>query len=441
MEKLMKMFAALCALLTIPVDERDEKALAKTLKETADFFGSDEGKALGEIDDRVKEIEQLKNDLAAEQEAVRQIQKSGLGVRGGGVVVPGGLRARRQMLADQRAFVDDETAKRFGAYMAFVGFDLNGRSGRCPAYVKDMAQEVIKDMDPGVDASGGYVIPDEFRAELIRNVEATGVFFPLARRLPLVTLGQVSIPKRTGGLTAYWTAPAAQGTASTPTFGLVTLTPQKLMALTVIPNEFERSALLIDLGNFIAMEMVYAMSYALDDALINGDGTAAYGSITGIMQSANISSVSAASGNTTIATLDPEDISNVIAGMTVDYGFRGPRWGLSLSVLMALRSLRNADDVPVFERANGQMPANIDGYPFTYGNRMVAAGSVSAATKYAWFGDLSISHIVGMLRDVEIAKSEHAYFLSDQAAIRGTMHVDMAEADVNAIVVAKTAAE
>jgi len=440
MEKLMKMFAAICALLTVPVDQRDDEKLAKTLKDTTTFFESPEGRALGEIDERVAEIEQLKNDLAAEQEAVRRIQRSGLGVSAGKIVVPGGLRARRQMLEDQRAFVDDETAKRFGAYMAFVGFSLNGKADRCPAYVADMAQEVVKDMDPDVDASGGYVIPDEFRSELIRNVEATGVFFPLARRLPLVTGGVTSIPKRTGGLTAYWTAPAAQGTTSTPTFDLIQLTPQKLMALTVIPNEFARSALLIDLGNFIALEMVYAMSYALDDALINGDGTAAYGSITGIMESANISSVAAASGNTTIATLDPEDISNVIAGMTVDYGFRGPRWGLSLSVLMALRSLRNANDIPVFERANGQMPANIDGYPFTYGNRMIAVGSVSAGTKYAWFGDLGISHIVGMLRDVTIDRSDHAFFVSDQAAIRGIMHVDMAEADVDAIVVAKTAA-
>jgi len=250
----------------------------------------------------------------------------------------------------------------------------------------------------------------------------------------------MSIPKRTSGLTAYWTAAGAQGTRSTPTLDLIQIQPEKLMALVAMPNEFLRSSLLTDLGNWLGIELVYSLKYALDNAIINGDGSADYGGITGIMQSANISEVAAAAGNTTLATLEGFDISNAIAGITKDYGFRDPQWGMSLSVLMKLRAIQDDNGLPLYERASGQMPANIDGYPFTTGNTMTAAGSVSADTAYAWFGDLGVSHIVGMLHDINISASEHVVFESDMHMMRAIMHVDIQEAETNAIVRAATAA-
>ena len=71
---------------------------------------------------------------------------------------------------------------------------------------------------------------------------------------------------------------------------------------------------------------------------------------------------------------------------------------------------------------------------------MPAAGTISAATKYAWFGDPRMSHICGMLRDIKIVSSDQALFESDMTVVRGVMHVDIQEADVTAIVTGKTAA-
>ena len=344
------------------------------------------------------------------------------------------------MLADGRVFLSDESAKRFGGYAAGAVLKLHGRYGDAPAAIKDVHESVCKDWEVGTDASGGYVIPDEFRAELIRNVEAEGRLFPLCRRIPLLSLGTTSIPKHSAGLTAYWTAPSALGTRTTPTFTLVQLTPEKLMALTAYPNEFSRGNLLIDIGQYIGVEMVYAMAYAIDNALVNGDGTSTYGGITGILQSGNITAVAAAATHTTMATISGTDVSNVIAGLAYEYARMEGRWGFSISVQGALRALKDTNGNPLYMRGDVREPSTIDGYPYTISPRMTAAASATAGVIYAFFGDLRRSHVVGMLRDISIERSTDALFESDMTAVRGVMHLDIVEQDANAIVTAKTAA-
>ena len=152
------------------------------------------------------------------------------------------------------------------------------------------------------------------------------------------------------------------------------------------------------------------------------------------------SAVTAAATHTTVATLDGTDISNVIAGLTVGYALGEAEWGMSLSVKGKLRALKTTTGAPLYQRGNQREPSTIDDYPYQLSPRMPASGSIGAAELYAFFGNLRLSHIVGMVRDIEIARSEHALFESDMMAIRGTMHVDIQEADASAIVTAKTAA-
>jgi len=440
-QQLLHLLAALVALMALPPGERDEKDLRKTLADANAFIDSDEGKALGTvIDDFKGQVADLKKVSDEQSEEVRRIAKMGLAVSGGQIINPQGLTSRREMIADGRAFLSDESARRFGAWCVDSSLRIAGQEGQIPQFVKDIADTVRKDMEIGVDASGAYMIPDEFIAELIRNVEAEGKVFIRCRRIGLVTVGTTKIPKRTAGLTAYWTAPGAQGTRSTPTFDLISLTPEKLMVLVAAPNEFYRTQLLIDLGNFIGLEIAHAIPLALDDAVVNGDMSASYGGITGILQSANITSVAAASTHTTVATLDGTDISNVIAGLAVGYALDEAEWGMSLSVMGKLRALKTSTGEPLYQRSDQGVPATIDDFPFMWTPRMPASGSIGAAAKYAWFGDLQKSHIVGMIRSIELAKSEHALFESDMTVTRGILHVDCQEQDATAIVTAKTAA-
>ncbi len=424
--------------------ERDDKAIAAIAKDIQGYSDSDEGKGYAGTVELTAAVEQLRKDVDAQTEAVREAKRLGLSVHGLGVRVPSGRSARMQMLADSRCFMSDETAERFGAELAVKLFKVYARDvSDLPQRTREIAESVRKDadIDPSLSGSGAELVSNEFRAELIRNVEAVGQLYPLMRRVPLVTFGTTTYPKRTAGMTAHPTAVAAQIAQSGITFDTVQLQPEKWAVLSGIPNEMFRFAnMLADIGQLAGLEIVYAMQYAFDNAVVNGDGTADYGGITGILESLNISAVTAASGHTTMATIDETDVSNVIAGLTKDYAIDKAAWGFSLSVQRALRNIRATTGVPLYDRGNGGEPNTIDGYPYSMCNRMPAKAAVTAGTKYGFFGDLEKSHYFGMVREIEIAKSEHIWFGSDMTAIRGIAHVDCQEADADAIVVAKSAA-
>ncbi len=446
--------AALAAEYEKDAAQQDQAAIAKHVKAVIDVLNSDEFRDINASPDLVKaiaDIAQLQSNFDAQASQLREAQKAGLSVRGTQLIIPGGKDARLQMLADGRAFGDDEMARNFAASVMYVVARNAKRQIDLPPYVKDMAESVWKesagmtkagDMDPGVAGSGAELVAAMFIPEMIRHVEAVGQFWTQARRLPLPTTGKTTIPKRTGGLTAYPTAVAAEIERSGPALGTVELTPAKWAVLTGIPNEFFRSpGMLADVGQWLGVEIVLAINYALDNAFINGDGTAAYGGITGILQSITIAAVAAASGNTSIADIDETDVGNVIGGLTKDYAVGDARWGFSLSVQRYLRNIRTSTGMPMYDRGDAREPSTIDAYPYVYGNRMPAASACTgASSKYGFFGDLKLSHIVGMIRDILIDTSDHVYFSSDMTAMRGLIQVDVAEQDATAVVVAKTAA-
>lgn len=439
--KLYNLMAAMTALAAMPPEDRDEKALQKAAKDLSDLLASDEAKAHGDVD-----VVKLQADLAdtvklldEQTEQVKALRRAGLATGGRAASIPAGLSTRREMLRDGRAFGDEETARRFGGWMAAKALQLWGRGADIPGVVREVYDGVVKDLDPDTAAAGGNLIPDEFRPELIRNVEAEGTAYVLARRVPLVSVGSTNWPTRTGGMTAHWTAAGAQGTRSTPSFGLATLSPEKLMVLTAYPNEFARSRLLVALGQYLALELVHAMALALDDAFVNGDGTASYGGITGILNSASIGTVTPADDHDALSEITGTDVGAVIAGLPAGYALNDARWMMHNSVKGTLRNLRSTTGVPLFDRGSGGEPSMIDGYPYSLVNRMPTATTAEAASQdYAVFGDPSLSHLVGMIQDIQIATSDQALFESDLTALRGIMHVDMTEVDSDALVIAAT---
>lgn len=445
MEKLLKMWGALIALLMMPVETRDEKQLRAKIAEYQAFLDSDEAKSLHTIGQVRAELDQLKKDLAAQTEALRKAQKLGLGLQGNGVILPRGRAERKEMLADNRAFMSDETAKRFGALMCDITFKMANQYDKCPTFIKEIAAAVRKDdvdLDPASATLGGALIPEEFLAEIIRNVEAEGVVFTKARRVPLTTVGTTHIPKRTGGPTALWIGAGTQITRTAPTSTLISLTPEKLAVIIGVPNEFTRSTVLVALGQYLGVELTWAISYALDDAIVNGDGTSTYGGIDGIMHSANIAPITAVTAAHDLMTeIDVADVSAVINGLTVQYAAEEAMWCMSRSVLGALRALRaSATSIPLYQRGSNGEPNTIDDYPYFISPRMPAAGAITASTKWGFFGNLRLSHVVGMIGNIEIARSTDAAFEADMTLIRAIVHCDIQEADVTAVVTGKTAA-
>jgi len=476
LQQLLKMCMGLIALAQMPPEDRDEAKAKRLIADAEKALESDELKnapALGDLAEMASSLKTVKDAVDRELKAAGQARTMGLEVRGASIVLPGGREERLAMLRDGRCFADDRVAMEFGAMQA-VRFARSSKIPWGPAdlagSVRSMGERIEKDLaeqarqaeerrraynagetradadiDPGASGSGAELLTGNvYMREIIRNLEAYGTLYTECRRVPLSTLGASNWPKRTGGLTAYPTAVAAQITQSGMTFGTVQLTPIKWATLTGVPGEmFRDPSMLVELGNLIGMEIVYALAYAFDNAVANGDGTSTYGGITGLLQSATLSSQASAATHTTLSLLDGDDMDDFVSALSGSQYHRGAKFFGHLSVLMKLAGLKDSNGGYLYRQPNARVADGVvvNGYPSVMAQAMTAAASVSAGVKFAAFGDLKLAMYFGMLHSILIDTSRDVWFDQDMVAFRGLASVDAAEADSDAVILLKTAAE
>ena len=439
--KLKKMIAKLADLMEPDPSDRDQKAVATCMDDIAKFAESDEAKGYTGSEDLTAfaaTIKQLRGDLDAQADQIRKLEGAGLHV-GKRQVKLAGYDEIMSMRKVMRVFPLKETAEQFGAIAARMLFAGDRRYKEIVApRTRDMAEELIKALDPGVSGSGAELVANVYMADMIAHVEAVGVLFNLCDRVMLATTGQTIYPKLTGEMTAVPVAVAAQIAETSPTFGTVTLTPVKWGTLTPVPNEFFRNPTLLDqLGQRLAWLITRAIAYAFDNALVNGDGTSAYGTITGLLNDSSLTTVTASAAQS-VGAYTGAQIGDIIAGLAKDY-VTDPRWYMSLSSEPTIRNIRPTTGTPLYERGGNGEPNTIDNFPYSICQRFPAA-SVGADAEWAAFGDLRLSHYFGMLGGIQLAQSEHVRFESDVTVIRGLAHADAATKDADAIVLAKTKA-
>ncbi len=175
-------------------------------------------------------------------------------------------------------------------------------------------------MSSTVPADGGFLIPEEFRAELLRVALETAIVRPRARVIPMASL-RAAIPTVDstsnastvfGGVTAFWTEEAAALTQSQPTFGRVVLEAKKLTAYTEVPNELVQDSA-ISVQAIIDSMFPAAIAWYEDVAFLAGTGV---GEPLGALSTANpaIALVAKETGQGT-ATIQWENIVKMYARM------------------------------------------------------------------------------------------------------------------------------
>ena len=173
----------------------------------------------------------------------------------------------------------------------------------------------IKDLAEGAGNTGGYLVPEEYRNEILRvNLEQSIVRNSGARIIQM-NAPQVSFPALDmssnangsiyGGATAYWGNENASITESQPSFDNVKLEVSKLTAYVEDSNEMEQDAI-TNMGSLLTMMYGEVLAFEEDYAFINGDGV---NKPLGILVAPCLVSVSRA----TASQIHPSDIVNMIA--------------------------------------------------------------------------------------------------------------------------------
>lgn len=269
----------------------------------------------------------------------------------------------------------------------------------------------------GSNPKGGFVVPDEMQRAFVRLREERGIFPQYARSYPMGS-DTLFVPRDIADVTAYWVGEAAAITESDKDISGAELIAKKLACLTKVSSELDEDSV-VDIGEMVTRSMAYAMADKIDEAGFNGDGTSAYGGVTGLKNAMHANGTNdAASGNVSAATLDLADFEGT-AGLLPEYGGSTNVWFMHKAFYYAsIIRLQNASGGTAGMEIGAGQERQIFGYPVQFTQVMPSAPGVS--TICAYLGDLSLAATVGTRRGVQTQVSVDRYFENDQIGIKCT---------------------
>ncbi len=230
---------------------------------------------------------------------------------------------------------------------AFETFVRRGREALTP--------EEVKSLRVSDDTAGGYLAPDEFVAELDRNVV---IFSPVRQvaRVRTTGAGAVLTPKRTGGMTAQWVGEGQARPETTVTFGQNRYPVCELTAYVDVSNAMlEDSA--FDVPSLLAFEFAEEFGSAEGTAFVNGASVLAP---TGFMQDAGLAYTPG--GDASVIKAD--GLIDIFHALPTPYRANAV-WMMNSTTLGAIRKLKdgNGNYLVLTAGLAGQVTTTILGRP------------------------------------------------------------------------------
>lgn len=146
-----------------------------------------------------------------------------------------------------------------------------------------------RDLTVGTAADGGHTVATNLLAanfiDLLRNKMAV---IDMGAQMLTGLVGNIAIPRQTGGGTAYWVAESGAPTESQQAFDQVTMSPKTVGAF----SDISRKLLLqssLDIEGFVRNDLATVLALAIDLAAINGSGVS--NQPTGILNTTGIGDV------------------------------------------------------------------------------------------------------------------------------------------------------
>lgn len=267
----------------------------------------------------------------------------------------------------------------------------------------------VKALSSGTGATGGYLVPQEFRNDVIMALMKQPIIRNYAIVIPVNTLTG-TVPKLTGSVTTYWEGENATMTASDPAFGQLQFTCRRLNGLNYTSRElFNYSG--VQLYNLLVQLFADAIKKAEDAAFMTGDGN---GKPTGL-RSASVQSVAQAG-----AAISADDIINAYYKLPSQYRANAV-FLLHNDVIAKVNKLKDSTGRYLWQDSlAADKPATLLGRPVLEQNDIPTNLGVGLNESEIWFGDLKRGYYVFDLEEmgVEVTTEGAGTFEKHQAAIK-----------------------
>ena len=223
--------------------------------------------------------------------------------------------------------VEEKTGRASNAYKEDFGAHLRG---------KRLVHNVLSE---GVQADGGYLVPEEFERQIVTGLDEANVVRGLAK--VITTSAERKIPVAATHSEAKWTAENGAYTESDPTFDQKTIDAFKLTDLVKVSIELLQDSA-FDLESYIAAEFARAFGIAEEEAFCVGTGT---GQPTGIF-TANGGQVGVNAAGSTAVTAD--ELISLVYALKSPYR-RNAKFLTNDATIAAIRKLKDGNGVYLWQ--------------------------------------------------------------------------------------------
>ena len=340
------------------VEMRDKRAkLWATMEGFLDTHRSEKGVLSVDDDTTYNNMEKELNDLT--NEIKRTERRDAIEAE---LAKPVGVPITEKPM---KSDTDEKRGRASNAYKEDFGRHLRG---------KLLLHNVLSE---GVDANGGYLVPEEFERQIVTALEAENVMRTLCK--VITTANERKIPVAGTHSVAAWTAENASYTESNPTFDQKTIDAYKLTDLIKVSIELlDDSA--FPLEPYIAQEFARAFGIAEEEAFCVGDGS---GKPTGLF-TANGGAVGITTAGGTAITAD--EVISLVYSLKSPYR-RNAKFLLNDATVAMLRKLKDGNGAylwqPSVQAGQPDKLLGYDLYTSPYAPN-VAAGAYAIA-----FGDFN----------------------------------------------------
>jgi HK97 family phage major capsid protein len=296
-------------------------------------------------------------------------------------------------------------------------------------WCKSRGVGIHKAQGEGVDSAGGFLVPEELMANIIVLREQFGVFRQECQVVPMGS-DTLNWPRRTGGLTAFFTGENSAATESQASWDNVNLTAKKCAVLTRMSTEIEQDAV-VAIADWLVGEMAYAFASKEDDCGFNGTGDSTYGGMRGTTVLATDGSHTAGklNGGASFAATTLAQLTGLM-GILPQYAIGGAKWYMSqqafYSIIANLLAAAGGNRLDILSEGVNK---RLLGFDVAIAQKLPIV--IPASTKaMLHFGDLTKAAMMGERRGVTIKRSDHRYFENDQIGLLGTERFDVNVHDI-----------
>lgn len=258
---------------------------------------------------------------------------------------------------------------------------------------------VLKALGEGVEADGGYLFPNEFLGEVLRDLPEINVMRNEVRIIPMKR-DKMDVTSLIDGLDVFWTAENAAKSTTTARFSSQTLTAFKMAAILYSSDELIEDSTEIDVVSLVIQLFSEAIGEEEEKVIWQGDGTTQ-------PQGINTATVASSVGTGNAYN----DLTTLFYSLPRKY-WNGAKFYLNQATLAEIQKQKDTQGRPLFTVGLEALGPTIMGKPVVVSDWV--------PNRVVYFGDLKKGYFLGDRKRMtaKVSQDTETAFTKDQTAIR-----------------------